>query len=95
MKTWSLAEIESLMSTVEALGPSAGFKKHMENNPERTFQACSHMYYRQKLQHNTATVQQEVPESAGSPAKHTSVINTKKPVSCFTAFKNWLSKLFS
>lgn len=101
MKTWSVAEIESLMSTVEALGPSTGFRKHIEDNPGRSFQACSHMYYRQRMlraleaNRNAQAYLQGTPEKAGSPVKHKTLDNNEKKNSGFIKFKNWLSKLFS
>ncbi len=101
MKTWSVAEIESLMSTVEALGPSTGFRKHIENNPGRSFQACSHMYYRQRMlraleaNRNALARSSDASEKAGSPVEHKAVSEKETNISGFTKFKNWLSKLFS
>lgn len=106
MKTWSVAEINSLMNTVETLGPSMGFRKHIENYPERSFQACSHMYYRTRMlrsleaQRKALNEAPKTSESAGSPVVNRDSYKTtdkenKMSVSTFKKFKNWLSKLFS
>ena len=93
MKKWNAAEISALVSSVEAAGSvSTGIRNFMAENPARSFQACSHVYYKIKNSENVGEAVNEAPITHNNEVPVPAIEADR--ISFFTWFVNLFKKLF-
>lgn len=101
MKKWNEAEIAALLvSVADAASVSKGIRNFMADNPNRSFQACSHVYYKVKKESLEAEDINIPHEEALPPAEVvneaccSSCLIDSERVSLLTWLKNLFKKLF-